>query len=141
MSKPVRLTVFAALLLLGIVAALWFTREAGQKTHTDINVITRAGAAGRSMRTVIPSQGLPGFRSAAPATITGQVRDSRGVGITGATVCAGSTWRELSLQEREMRTCVRGDNDGRYRIEGLSPIPHFVQASAPHFVSGRFSGA
>jgi protocatechuate 3,4-dioxygenase beta subunit len=72
------------------------------------------------------------------AVISGHVRDPQGRGIGGATVCAGAVWSGLSEAERDARHCVTSEGDGGYRIEGLLPVRHYVHASAPRFVPGRY---
>ncbi len=77
------------------------------------------------------------LRLADLAAVSGVVKDTEGREIAGATVCAGSDWRELNEREREERVCVLSEADGSYRVEGLLAVPHFVYASAAGFVPGR----
>jgi protocatechuate 3,4-dioxygenase beta subunit len=74
------------------------------------------------------------LRRADRAAIAGHVRDTQGRPIAGATVCAGSQASQLTQVERAERHCVTSESDGSYRIEGLIPVPHFVNASAPTYV-------
>jgi protocatechuate 3,4-dioxygenase beta subunit len=76
----------------------------------------------------------PEPRLAGWASISGVVRDEHGRPISGATVCAAGRSRLLDRRDSEARSCGASEDDGRYRIAGLWPVPHSVHASAPHFV-------
>ncbi|NVB37592.1 carboxypeptidase regulatory-like domain-containing protein [Pseudenhygromyxa sp. WMMC2535] len=72
------------------------------------------------------------------AAISGTVRDEADTPVSGAKVCAMANSRALRGLGDDSPRCVRSENNGHYRIEGLWPVPTEVVASAPGFVPGRW---
>ncbi|MCB9748753.1 MAG: carboxypeptidase regulatory-like domain-containing protein [Myxococcales bacterium] len=68
------------------------------------------------------------------AALSGTVRDPDGAPIAGAQVCASPKSRTLLRNELRDPFCATSDGEGHYRIDGLFPVEHSVQATAPTFI-------
>ena len=116
------------------VAALvwWLSSRTGEESGT-----VAAEQAPVAVAVGERAEEVQGLHVAQRASISGHVRDTQGSGIVGARVCAGGFSRALDRRDAEARSCVQSEEDGRYRIAGLWPVPHQVRASARHFVPDR----
>lgn len=71
------------------------------------------------------------------ASIAGTVRDQKGGGIAGATVCAQAWSDRLGSADTRRAVCVTSEKDGHYVVEGLFGVTHGVTASARGFIANE----
>ncbi len=131
-----RWVVLGIVVLVGLLVC-WMSFGKGESARVEAPApVMQVAPPGAALREGSP----PPLRLAARASLSGQVRDEQGRAIAGATVCAGGWSGKLDRRDSEARSCVQSEADGRYHIDGLWPVPHFVHASAPRFIPGRHRG-
>lgn len=125
------------LVVLALAAGLWWTlgRPGGERAAEREAASERAPASGGSLAAKLAApRPVLDLRRADRSSVAGHVRDPQGRPIAGATVCAFTYAPELSAADRREPRCTTSEADGGYRLEGLFPVPHSVQASAPTFI-------
>ncbi|HTM22017.1 MAG TPA: carboxypeptidase regulatory-like domain-containing protein [Kofleriaceae bacterium] len=118
-----------------LVGAWWWLRgRGGGGDSAEAGGTAAAGApAGSSVRAPHPDPTSP-----PRARIRGTVRDDKGTGIAGATVCANAYSDEISSEEDQLPHCALSAAGGVYLIGELAPARYQVSGSAPQRMPGAW---
>ncbi len=98
----------------------------GSGAQTQVGAVRRAGAVDPHTRP--------------RGQIAGVVVDDKGAPVAGAMVCAGGASSHLSTEEMREPSCATSGPDGSFVLARLLEARYALNASAPGFVPGQFTG-
>lgn len=128
----------AILVLVGV--GLWLSQRGGAASQDDEAESNKTASRSRATPTSSSKHDSTAtLLRSDKAAITGTVRDERGQGLAGATVCAWANRQQLQGADDGRPRCVTSEQDGHYRIENLWPVATGVSASAPEYLPARWS--
>jgi len=133
--KRVGLVVVGILVLLGL---LWW--RSGRHSASSSTSAEAQGAAARGPIAPVRQAGAVDPHTRPRGQIVGVVVDDKGAPVAGATVCAGGSSSHLSTEEMREPICATSGPDGSFVLAKLLEARYALNASAPGFVPGQFTG-
>lgn len=135
--------ILAAVVAVALLGWLWSSGDSATDPEKE-SMLANAGAGpGGAAKSPVDlrsggsrDDGLSPLK-AGRGSVGGTVTDEQGKPIAKATVCAHPYSAEIGGRDRKPK-CVQAEANGRYRIEGLFPVPYFVDASAPRFLARSY---